>query len=197
MDLNTFQHKLEPGLFLVSKPEAGDPHFYTSVSLLCHHDETGSFALTLNHPTDLYIDIEDFSVGPEPTNDSSFPLSSGGPVGLQQCTFLIKSPKPLSDRLTLVLPEVYLGTDTEALEECKKQIQLTPNNTRFFLGYAGWSYFQLDCEVSNGWWLSHPGDSEVIFPAPQENLWLKILADMGQDFLTAGIHFIDNHKDDS
>ena len=192
MDLNTFQYKLDPGLLLVSKPEPGDPRFLMSVSLLCLHDDNGSLALILNHPLPLFINISDFSLSETRDSELYFPLLRGGPVGQQQCVFLFRSEESLAlEGASLVLPGLYLGTQMETLNELRDLNLLNSQNIRFFLGYAGWSYYQLDCETSNGWWFTLPGDRDLPFSPLEQNLWLETLEKMGPEFYRKGLDFIE------
>ena len=193
MDLNTFQHKLDPGLMLVSKPEQGDARFLMSVSLLCLHDENGSLGLILNHPLPLFINISDFSLSESCDSELYFPLMRGGPVAQAQCVFVFRSDdeKPI-EGATLILPGLYLGTHNETLIELRQRQQLHDGNIRFFLGYAGWSFYQLDCETSNGWWFTLPGNRDLPFSPLEQNLWLESLAKMGPEFYEKGLEFIES-----
>ena len=60
--LHTYGQVLQPGKCLISKTQIQDPRFMMTVSLLCAHDEEGSFALTLNRPTTLFLDPLNFSL---------------------------------------------------------------------------------------------------------------------------------------
>jgi putative transcriptional regulator len=193
MEPNTYQHPLQPGLLLISKADLGDPRFLTSVSMLCLHDDDGSFALILNHPLPLFINTEDFSISEEPGDEKSFPLYRGGPVGPEQCTFLFHSDQPQNKDTIQVKPGLYLGTDIGTLRELEKTQSLQKSAIKFFLGYAGWSYFQLDCETSNGWWYTHPGTNELPF-LNHHNLWINTLKSMGQDFYDKGVEFLDSDQ---
>jgi putative transcriptional regulator len=191
MDLNTFQHKLDPGLLLVSKPELGDPRFLMSVSLLCMHDENGSLALILNHPLPLYINIDDFSLSENKESELYFPMLRGGPVGQQQCVFLFTSEHSFSlEEAIPVMPGVYLGTQMETLTSLRQRQPIHNDNIRFYLGYAGWSFFQLDCEMSNGWWFTQPSEPHIPFSPLGNNLWLETLAKIGPEFYEQGLEFI-------
>jgi len=60
--------------------------------------------------------------------------------------------------------------------------EITENDIRFYVGYAGWDASQLDREISEkSWILSHTTVSEVIHPDPQ-TLWRSHLKNMGKDY---------------
>jgi len=191
MALNTFQHPLKPGLLLISKPEPGDPRFLNSVSLLCLHDDQGSLGLILNHPLPLFIDSETFVVSDRAKAASSHPLFRGGPVGSEQCFFLMASDlEPYgAEKIT---DGLYLGAHQEPLRDFADQVGLQQDNIRFFLGYAGWSYFQLDCEASNGWWFSLPGATPSILRDPIDSLWIDSLSKLGPEFEKEGKDFLNS-----
>ena len=46
-------HKLAPGQFLIAGPNLTDPNFHRTVVLVVQHDESGTFGVVLNRPTDL------------------------------------------------------------------------------------------------------------------------------------------------
>lgn len=172
----------------MSKAELGDPRFLNSVSLLCLHDEEGSLALVLNHPLPLYINPNDFTIQEEHA-PGHFPLYRGGPVGPEQCMFLFKG--KATKHSIAINPNLHLGTNTETLDELKSRGALEPDHMKFFLGYAGWSFYQLDCENSNGSWYTHPSNNETPFSS-EKNLWLETLKKLGPEFYAKGKKFLDS-----
>lgn len=161
--------------------------------MLCLHDDDGSLALILNHPLPLFINTEDFSISEEPDHGTSFPLYRGGPVAPEQCTFLYQTDQPQSKDTIQVKPGLYLGTDVSTLRELEETQSLQQTPIKFFLGYAGWSYFQLDCETSNDWWYTHPGTNEIPFQN-HHHLWINTLNSMGQEFYKKGLEFLDSDQ---
>lgn len=189
MELNTFHQKIESGVFLISKPEPGDPRFALSVSLICEHDEQGSLGLILNRPTSLFLNPLTFQVGKESEESLHFPVFVGGPVQPEALFFLFEHDEAMPNTKE-VLQGLYFGSSPETLRQLESKAPLSSYKIKFFLGYAGWSYFQLDCEFSNGSWFSHPGNSSHVFYDINQNLWLNLLKDMGPDFLKAGENFL-------
>ena len=157
---------------LISKPEPGDPRFESSVSLVCDHDDQGSFALILNKPTEIYLDIRDFSVSEQQTHIDQFPLWYGGPVQVEQCFYLFQHIEKIEGSEN-VLDDLYLASSKDVLSKLLKSTQRENLNIKFFLGYAGWSFFQLDCEISYGWWLTGQGDHDCPFNTSPKKLGLS------------------------
>lgn len=191
MELNTFQNPIKPGLLLISKPEPGDPRFLNSVSLLCLHDEEGSLGLILNHPLPLFIDSKELSVSDKKESENSFPLFRGGPVGSEQCFFIMNTKEDI-DGAELVTDDLKMGAHPETLRSFEQKVGLREDNIRFFVGYSGWSFFQLDCETSNGWWFSLPDCEPSILEKPVERLWLSCLEELGPEFAEKGRLFLDS-----
>lgn len=196
MKLHTRQDRIEPGLLLISKPELGDPRFLNSVTLLCSHNQEGSWGLILNHPLPAFINARDFSICEQPDNNTdNFPLFRGGPVGLEHCIALNKHPQsgdaPGAEELT---PGIFVGKSIETINHWHHSDLLTPDVCKFFIGHAGWSFYQLDCETSNDYWFTCPGAIDTPFSAPEEGLWLNCLKKLGEDFYRAGIAFLNSDQ---
>jgi putative transcriptional regulator len=64
---------------------------------------------------------------------------------------------------------------------------LQRNQVRFFVGYSGWSPGQLDDEITRNSWFVGKAKAEDLMNPDIENLWQKVLQDMGSNFsLIAG-----------
>jgi len=183
--LNTFHNSLETGLCLISKPELLDPSFLMSVTLICDHNEEGSFGLVLNRQSTAYIDPKTYQLSEE-FSEGYFSVNIGGPVQLESVFYLYRSPKAYGDS-KLIKPNVYLGYSKDLLAELLTKI--SSDDIIFFIGYAGWSYYQLDCEFSSGSWFSHHLDADFIFRRDKKNYWLDALSQIGPEFLDHGQSF--------
>lgn len=183
--LNTFNNSLEAGLCLISKPELLDPSFLMSVTLICDHNEEGSFGLVLNRQSSVFIDPKTYDLS-EKFQEGYFPVNIGGPVQLESVFYLYKSTEN-HEESKLIKPNVYLGYSKDLLVDLLPKI---PNeDIIFFIGYAGWSFYQLDCEFSSGSWFSHQLDVDFIFRQDKKNFWLDALGKIGPDFLDYGKSF--------
>jgi len=180
---------LKIGSLLISQPELGDPRFETSVSLLCDHDEHGSFALILNKPTHLFIDILDFSISDTFSKKSQYPIWMGGPVQLDQCFFIFRFKESLPDANNII-EDLYFSNSQNVLYHLFKNNPLDNSSIRFFLGYAGWSYYQLECEISYGWWLISQADATSAFHPSPNDQWLDSLKSIDPSLYQKGLNFI-------
>lgn len=182
---------IQAGTLLISQPEPGDPRFETSVSLICDHDKEGSFALTLNKPTELFINIEDFSISDSYSNNSDYPLWLGGPVQIDQCFFLFQNSHIISDAEEII-PGLFLSSSRETLKLLLHSNVHTELKIKFFIGYAGWSFYQLDCEVSYGWWLLAKGNKSSPFQSDPTKQWLNSLKSIDEKLFIKGQSFLDS-----
>lgn len=191
----TYDQALVPGKCIISKTQIQDPRFIMTVSLLCHHDEEGSFALTLNRPTTLYLDPLNFSLCQQKEKHSFHPVFIGGPVQPENMFFLFRHTEELPDSKK-IFEDIYLCSSPDTYKELERMQTLTPSNIRFFLGYAGWSFFQLDCEASDGSWYVNQALRDYVFYPIEDNLWLTALKDLGENFHQIGLDFLKSFGND-
>ena len=159
MELFNYLSGIKPasGLLLVSEPLLPDPNFERSVILLCAHDEEGSLGFVLNKP-------EESLLGEliEWPGESRLPVFNGGPV--QQDTLQVLHRVADLEGAIEVVPGVFWGGELEVLRECALQGRLVEADTRFFLGYSGWSAGQLEEELKERTWIvSDRLDASLIF----------------------------------
>jgi putative transcriptional regulator len=165
-----------PGRILISEPLLQDFYFRRSVVLLADHSDEGTFGLILNKPVDVRFNdvIKGF-----PNFKASLYL--GGPVQTSNLYFI----HTLGDRIEgslKVLEGLYWGGDIEQVKEMMTLNQLTPQNIRFFIGYAGWVSKQLDQELDENSWVVSSASSEQLIMSNPENLWREIVKTLGKDF---------------
>ena len=166
---------LAPGVLLIAPPMMADPNFRRAVVLLCEHGPDGSFGLILNRPLTLQLGevLDEFY--------SDAPLSLGGPVQQDTLHFLHRHGDLIGDAVP-VLDGVHWGGDFEAVKTLVQTEVATPNDLRFFIGYAGWSPGQLGEEVEqDGWFLAH-ADDVLVFDDEPETLWRTVMRRMGGEY---------------
>ena len=168
----TTQHTIQAGDVLIANPFLLEPTFSRTVILICNHDEEGSFGFVLNKPTDVLVNklVPDF-----PTND--FEICVGGPVGLEYVRYVHTLGKELEGSLP-VGNGLYWGGELEHLKHLVEMGQVTANNIRFFIGYAGWGSGQLVQELEEGSWVVAPADSELL-TVDEYSLWEQTMAAKG------------------
>ena len=164
------------GRLLLSEPFMGDYYFGRSVVLLAEHNAQGSFGLVLNKPVNKTIRevTEEF-----PELDA--PLYVGGPVEPNRLFFIHTLGEEISDSVE-VFKGLYWGGNMEEVMELSQIKKLTPENSRFFLGYAGWGAHQMEEELKRNSWAITTATSELIFKTNPQLLWKKLTRKLGSDY---------------
>lgn len=160
--------------------------------LMIQHDESASFGLVLNRESDLLIDELFTSLECDWSGEADATVNWGGPVQLNSGWMLLGdtlSMVPDGDRLSAVVPGVNFAASMDVFREVADD---PPEDLRFFLGYAGWGPGQLELEIAQGAWLSAPATPELIFGAPSEQMWDRVVRGLGIDpstlVSTSGVH---------
>ena len=142
-----------PGVFLVAKPAMSDPRFQRTVILLVDHDDSGTFGLVVNRPTDMTL--------PNVSEDRHL-IYRGGPVGPDQVVVLGRG-EPPDGPFESVWEDVWWSADRGTVEALLGD-DIGPDALRVFLGYAGWAPGQLDAELA-------VADSGALFRAEADDVF--------------------------
>lgn len=176
----SFTGKLEPtkGKFLISDPFMDDDYFRRSVVFLCEHTEEGSFGFVLNN----YIEIKLGDINPMFPQVST-KISIGGPVEVKNLYFIHTLGEKINNSI-LIDEGIYIGGDFEQLTKLINENPQFENQVRFFIGYAGWTYEQLEEEVkSNAWVVVNPKNVNEIFNSEnKEDIWISYMEKLGGKF---------------
>lgn len=165
------------GRILVAEPFSEDSTFHRTVVLLCEHRKDGTFGLILNKELNLTLT----EALPDIQQVGDFPLHYGGPVEPDTLHFLHTLGDQIEDSLE-VADGIFWGGDFETMKKLLDLGIATPQNTRFYLGYSGWSEGQLEGEMEyNSWIVSQP-DGATIFEMETKKLWRSVLRNMGGDY---------------
>lgn len=172
----TANTEIEKGKLLLAEPFMADPHFKRAVILLCEHHPQGSLGFILNRPTDVVINelMEDF-----PEFES--PIFYGGPVQTDRLHFIHNLGDLVTDSLR-ISEGVWWGGDFSELQFLIKSEMITPQNIRFFVGYAGWSGGQLAEEMETNSWITADMDANYLFKLESEELWSKVMYNKGSAY---------------
>lgn len=164
------------GHLLISEPFLPDPNFKRTVILLTEHNEEGSVGFVLNKQTNITLNklMTDFS-------DFSALVSYGGPVEPNTLHFLHKTGDILEGSIE-IMKGVYWGGNFEALKILANTGKLNPSDFKFFIGYSGWGPGQLMDEIKANSWFCAPSVQEYCFLKNPENLWRKVLKNMGNEY---------------
>ncbi|GHN02818.1 UPF0301 protein [Cytophagales bacterium WSM2-2] len=178
MDFFEYKNKLKPesGRLLISEPYLPDPNFERTIILLCEHNDEGTIGFILNRPShsklgELISELEVFEN----------PVGVGGPVQ-QDTLHYIHRCADVEGAIELG-NGIYWGGEFEDVIQKMNAQQLDLSDIKFFLGYSGWSYGQLDDELEqNSWIVSGKVTQELIFETSAEQMWKKTLREMGGRF---------------
>ncbi len=164
------------GRLLLSEPFMGDYYFGRAVILLAEHNPEGSFGLILNKPVSKMLN--------EVADDFPYlktPLYLGGPVEPNRLFFIHTLGDQISDSVE-VMKGLFWGGSMEDVAELSQLKKLTPENSRFFLGYAGWGDHQMEEELKRNSWAITIASAELIFSTKSDDLWKKLTRKLGSDY---------------
>lgn len=179
MELINFKklNKLKPkkGRILISEPFLDDDYFKRSVILLCEHNEEGTFGFVLNN----FIEMS-LSEVIDGLNDVDSLIGIGGPVNTDNLFYIHTLGEKIEGSLP-VTESIFMGGDFETMQSLLNSGIIKANEIRFFIGYSGWGIDQLNTEMKQSAWIVTETSTENIMNTSIENLWKKILGDMGEN----------------
>jgi putative transcriptional regulator len=166
------------GHFLVAMPGLADPNFSQTVTCICEHNEQGAMGIVINRVHDGLCakDIfEELSIRGG-MNAESIPIHAGGPV--HRGELFILHGRPLVWEASLMVSPSLALTNTRDILEAIAAGQ-GPKAFMISLGCAGWGPGQLEAEIKENAWLTHPVFDENIFVLPVALRWEEALRKMG------------------
>jgi putative transcriptional regulator len=166
------------GHFLVAMPGLADPNFSQTVTCVCEHNEQGAMGIVINRIHDgLWAkDIfEELSIRGG-MNAGSIPIHAGGPVHRGELFILHGEPLVWEASLR-VTPSLALTNTRDILEAIASG--QGPKAFMISLGCAGWGPGQLEAEIKENAWLTHPVFDENIFVLPVALRWEEVLKKLG------------------
>jgi len=167
------------GKLLLDSGKLVDTEFGRTVVLICEHHAQGAFGLVLNRPSDFKVGRALDDPLPEPVCD--LPVFLGGPVQPQALTCLIHDPQETASTERTVIPGLRFTHDLNELLGTNLDF-IQRSQFKFFAGYAGWAPGQLDNEMKQGAWLTHPATVELVFDPNPQSLWKRILKTKGWQY---------------
>ncbi len=178
MDFFDFRNKIKPGAgrLLISEPYLADPNFERTIIFLCEHNDDGTIGFVLNKPSlsklsELISDAKSFDEI----------VCVGGPV--QQDTLHYLHRHKGIEGAVEILDGIYWGGEFDEIMSKIEIGELSAHHIKFFLGYSGWSPGQLDEELkTNSWIVSDHVSEALIFETEHEQMWKKVLKEMGGRF---------------
>ncbi len=163
---------LQGQLILDGGKLAGSP-FHRAVVLVCVHDVQGAFGLVLNRQASQCLG--EVAAEPVPSYLENELLFWGGPVQPGAFSCLVSDAAVDETDPGYVMPGLRL---VHAPDEVPPPAG-TDRDVKCFAGYAGWAAGQLDNEMEQDAWLTHPARTDQVFHDKPQQLWKMILASKG------------------
>lgn len=166
------------GNLLIAEPSIlGDVSFNRSVVLLAEHNEEGSVGFILNKP--LLYNINDLI----PEIDATFEIYNGGPVEQDNLYFIHTIPNVIPNSIE-ISNGIYWGGDFEATKVLINENKITKNQIRFFLGYSGWSFNQLEMELQeNAWIVTENTLNSKLLSKASPLFWKEKIIEQGGEYV--------------
>lgn len=162
------------GTLLIASPHIHKGLYAKSVILICEHNRSGSFGLILNKP--LEVELPEDILDLEQSANPHITTWVGGPIQIGQMMLLHTSPS-IPEQVLSICPNIYLGGDLDFLQKSASNPQ--GPLIRLCFGYSGWISGQLDKELVDKLWITHPAQEQHLFGIPSEKLWSSLLCDLG------------------
>ena len=154
-----------------------DFHFGRSVILLIDNVESeGSFGIIINKKLNANVSqiVDDFA-------DFDAPVYLGGPVSDSQLFFVHTLGELIPDSCPII-DGLYWGGDVETLKTLIATGIANEENTRFYLGYAGWETEQLVSELVRNTWVISDITVEEYLNTPPETMWSTFVNKLGKPY---------------
>jgi putative transcriptional regulator len=108
---------------------------------------------------------------------------SGGPVESDNLYFLHSLPNRIPNSV-LIKDGIYWGGDFNELSNRLAVGEIDSNKIRFFLGYSGWEFGQLQGEIdADSWVVTSNEEKEKILQSPPKSMWKNQMTLLGGEFL--------------
>ncbi len=168
--LRIISNNIQPasGKILISEPLLADNIFSRSVVYLVDDLNESHMGFILNLKSGMYL--HDALDG---YKNTGMELYLGGPVEPDVVHF-IHGFGNISDAQEIG-KNLYFGGELDQLKEYVNKGIANKTNTKFFLGYSGWSKGQLCEEINNNAWLVADTETDIVFKN-EDNLWSKSLS---------------------
>jgi putative transcriptional regulator len=171
------KQKAVEGCVLLSDPFTQDPYFSRSAILLCRHNKKETFGFVLTN----YIEI-DLNKLDENMPEIITKISFGGPVEKDNLFYIHTFGKEI-EGAEKIMDTLYFGGDYEMLFELIKAEPKRINQVRFFIGYAGWDFEQLNNEMKDHSWIAVTNISEKeILSTSSDHFWKDCMTKQGSKF---------------
>jgi putative transcriptional regulator len=168
------------GHFLMAMPSLADPNFYQTVTCLCEYTQAGAMGIVINRVHESITGghlFEEMNVPALPEMKST-PIHIGGPVHTNSI-FILHGPPFDWEACLKISTTLAMSNTLDILEAIA--MNKGPKSFIMALGCAGWGAGQLDWEIKQNAWLTHPVSEEILFHTPVESRWEAAVRKMGID----------------
>lgn len=177
-DLFHINNSLVPkkGRILVSEPLSRDGFFGRSVVLITEHNEKGSMGFILNKPTKILLGhfLDSFK-------KYKIPLFVGGPVATDTLHFIHTTGGKIRNAVK-ISKDLYWDGNVNELHGLIERGDILPSDLKFFIGYSGWDFEQLENEIKKNFWVVTEMSAKNILNYKTDNLWEKAIRDYGEKY---------------
>ena len=171
------KQKAVQGCVLLSDPFTQDSYFSRAAILLCRHNKKETFGFVLTN----YIEI-DLNKLDENMPEIITKISFGGPVEKDNLFYIHTFGKEI-EGAEKIIDTLYFGGDYEMLFELIKADPKRINEVRFFIGYAGWDFEQLNNEMKDHSWIAVTNITEKeILSTSSDHFWKDCMTKQGSKF---------------
>ena len=171
-------NKLTPkkGRLLIAEPFMEDPYFKRSVVLLTEYNKKEAFGFILNKPMEITVNdiMKDFP-------EFNAPVYMGGPVQ-SDGLFYIHTQGDTIEGSQHIVDDIYWAGNFDHLKQLITDQQIFPNEIKFFVGYSGWDFKQLEKEIEDESWIITAPNTKTLIPSTEKNLWNSTLKNMGSKY---------------
>ena len=102
---------------------------------------------------------------------------------VDQLFFIYRANDMIFEGSKAISDQLFFGGDVDAALHAIETGQLNKRNSRFFLGYSGWSKGQLEEEINmESWAVQFSSSSSSFLAANTKDLWRNALINMGGDY---------------
>ncbi len=165
--------KIQKGNLLVAEPSVlTDKSFNRAIILLTEHNDEGSVGFILNKPTEYVLKDLVFEI------DCDYRVYNGGPVEHDNLYFIHSLPHLIPDSIE-ISKNIFWGGNYEAVKTYLEQGLIKKDEIRFFLGYSGWSFEQLEDEIKENTWALMENTYKNVFMINDAKGWKEKLLEMG------------------
>lgn len=168
-----------PGSVLVAEPFLRDQHFLHSVILLVDYEHAApSMGVVLNRLTTYSLQGLISGV----TRTESIPVFCGGPMSHDRLFFL-HTLGPAVPGSREVSSGIFIGGEMDSMLEYVNSGYPLDGFVRFFIGYSGWSPYQLDEELRDHVWaVAQPPSPASLLKGSEDKYWHRFVRNLGTSF---------------